>query len=66
MLTPTPCIPIWVDKNSMANTMSHALLADQHRITHDNAAEDAFNMHAEKGIVKFERTSDNLCAHRLL
>jgi hypothetical protein len=35
-------------------------LADKHRITYDSGQEDAFLVHSDSGIIKFEKTPDGL------
>jgi hypothetical protein len=39
-------------------------MADQHRITYDSGQEDAFLVHSDSGIIKFERTPDGLYIYK--
>ena len=45
----------YFDPEQLANILGFADLADRYRITYDNAIEDAFFMHTEFGILKFDR-----------
>jgi len=54
---------VWHDDKSKANVFSFSKLAKHHRIACDAAEENAFNVHADKGIVKFHVNKEGLCHH---
>jgi len=43
------------DPDQMANIFGFSHMADKHRITYDNAKEDAFLVHTKNGITRFSR-----------
>ena len=47
---------VWFNPNQIANIFSFSNLANKHRITYDLAIEDAFNVHINNHIIKFECT----------
>ena len=55
---------IWFDPNQNAHIFGFSNLADNHHITYNWAIEDAFNVHINNCIIKFERTRDGLYAYR--
>ena len=55
---------VWFNQNAIANILSLGKLADKYRITFDSAIENAFNIHTEDGIIKFNKNSANLYEHR--
>ena len=56
---------IWFNPNQIANIFDFSNLADNHRITYNSAIEDAFNVHTNNCIIKFECTKDGLYAYCL-
>jgi hypothetical protein len=56
--------PTWYDPNQMANFYGFSHMVDKYRITYNSNKEDAFLVHADKGIIKFPRTHDGLYAYR--
>jgi hypothetical protein len=54
----------WFDPNQIANIYGFSNLVDKYRITYDSDQEDAFLVHSEYGITKFERTNDGLYAYK--
>jgi hypothetical protein len=55
---------VWFNKDAIANILSLGKLADKYRITFDSAVENAFNIHTEDGIIKFQKNTANLYEHR--
>ena len=54
---------VWYNPQAIANILSFAKMKDRgNRITYDSDLEDAFVIHTKNGIVKFERTPNNLYA----
>lgn len=54
----------WVDGESMANLICFAKLAEQYRITYDNWKEDAFQVHTDNGVIKFDKTKEGLYRYK--
>jgi hypothetical protein len=50
----------WFDPNQIANICGFSHMVDKHCITYDSNKEDAFLVHSDSGIIKFERTPDGL------
>ena len=48
----------------MANILALADATDKWRVTMDTDIEDAILVHTDKGVVKFKRTPDRLCAYQ--
>ena len=54
---------VWYNPEAIANILSFAKLKDKgNRILYDSDKEDAFIVHTKNGIIKFERTPNNLYA----
>ena len=51
------------DESMIANILGFSHVKKKHRITYDSAVEDAFNVHTDAGIVKFECTDEGLYAY---
>jgi hypothetical protein len=49
-----------VDENQMANIFGLAHMTDKYRVTMDTSKENCFNVHTEAGVIKFQRTPENL------
>lgn len=45
---------MWCDNKSKANVFSFLKMAKNHRITCDTEKENTFDVHADKGVVKFK------------
>ena len=54
---------VWFNPNQIANIFGFSNLADNHRITYNSTIEDAFNVHINNFIIKFEQTKDGLYAY---
>ncbi len=52
------------DETHMTNILGLSKNAKEHRITYDSAKEDAFLMHTDNGIIKFEATPEGLYAYQ--
>ena len=55
---------VWYDPTQMANIFGFSHVVDKWRVTYDSAKEDAFLVHKDTGIVKFERTPERLYAYK--
>ena len=50
----------YYDPTQVANIFGFAHMADKYRVTYDSSVEDAFLVHTNDGIIKFDRTPEGL------
>ena len=55
---------VYYNPSHIANILGFAPMAAKHRITYDNAKEDAFLVHRPNGIMKFTKTKEGLYAYK--
>jgi hypothetical protein len=54
----------WFDPNQIANIFGFSHMVDKHRRTFDSDREDAFLVHSNEEVIKFERTEDGLYVYK--
>ena len=54
----------WFDEDQMANIFGFAGTVDRYKVTYDSSKEDAFSVHTENGVVKFQRNKDGLYTYK--
>lgn len=55
---------VWFDDKAITNIFSYAEMADRYRVTYDSAKEDAFFVHLQDKIVRFNRIGSNLYVYK--
>ncbi len=56
---------VWFDEDAIANIFSFKNMKAKHRITYDSDKEDAFLVHTDNGIIKFEATEQGLYRYKV-
>jgi hypothetical protein len=56
---------VWFDKDAIANIFGFAELKKKCRITYDSDKEDAFLVHTENGLIKFEASPQGLYRYKV-
>jgi hypothetical protein len=55
---------VYYNSTIFGNIFEFSAMADKYRIVYDSAVEDAFLVHTENRVIKFERTSEGLYAYQ--